>query len=94
MREERYSEDNQTINTYTADVEDSMKTVLFRKSTFKKYDCHAYSILTDHLQVKNIDKFNKYNSNLKATNIISFRKEFADMFEEELKGVNYEKENY
>lgn len=94
MREERYSEDGQTINTYNNDVEDSLKTVIFRKSVFKKYDCHAYSILTDNLKVNNIARFNKYGSDLKAKNIISFRKEFAEMFAIELnKGGFYEKKN-
>lgn len=85
MREERYSEDGSTINNYSSDVEDSLKTVIFRKSTFKKYDSCAYSILTDKLGVKNIEHFNAIGSDLKAKGIISFRTEFANMFEQEMK---------
>lgn len=79
MREERYSEDGQTLNTYDNDVEESLKTCIFRKSTFKKYDPCAYSIFTDSLPTENIEhKLGKYDS-LKCDKITSFRREFAEM---------------
>lgn len=88
MREERYSEDGACVNNYNSDIEDTMKFCLFRKKTFKMYDSHSYSVLTDHLKTNNIEKFNKFGVSLKAKNIISFRKEFAEMFDKELKGVD------
>lgn len=86
LREERYSEDGTTMNVYDNDVEESLKTVLFRKKTFKMYDPYAYSVLTDYLKTNNISHFNVIGSNLKATQMTSFRKEFVEMFKE-LKGV-------
>ena len=95
LREERYSEDGSTVNTYSSDVEDSLKTVVFRKSTFKKYDKHALSILTDKLKTLNIPHFNEIGSNLKATNLVSFRKEFNDLFNNYFTGgLNERKENF
>ncbi|MBE5757326.1 MAG: hypothetical protein E7345_00130 [Clostridiales bacterium] len=82
LREERYSEDGSTINTYNEDIEDTTKTVIFRKSTFKKYDCCCYSILTDNLPVLNIPMFNYKHDSLKASKIVSFRPEFANLFNE------------
>lgn len=84
MREERYTEDGSTMNVYHSDVEDSMKLCLFRKRVFKMYDYCAYSILTDNLPTDNVEKYNKIGSNLKATKLVSFRKEFVDMFNNEI----------
>lgn len=81
MREERFAEDGGSINVYEQDVEDSLKTVLFRKKTFKMYDSFAYSSLTDALPVKNELHYNKYGDSLKAESITSFRREFVAMFE-------------
>lgn len=93
MREERYSEDGQTLNTYDADVEDSLKTCIFRKSTFKKYDCCAYSIFTDDLPTDNIEHKLSKSDSLKCDKITSFRKEFADMLVETgLKGKENDEE--
>lgn len=89
MREERYSEDGSAINTYSEDLEDSLKTVIFRKSTFKKYDPCCYSSLTDHLHTLNIPLFNSKKSSIKADKIISFRKEFATIYDE----IKKEKKN-
>lgn len=90
MREERFSEDGSTINSYNDDLEDSLKTVLFRKKTFKMYDSFAYSSLTDDLPTKNIEYFNKIGTSLKADKITSFRKEFAQLYNG-LKSENIEK---
>ena len=80
MREERYTEDGSTINTYDKDVEDTLKTCIFRKKIFKTYDRHAYSILTDNLPLKNIYCYNPYGSDLKARSIVSFREEWLQLF--------------
>lgn len=85
MREERFAEDGSAVNVYEQDVEESLKTVLFRKKTFRMYDSFAYSSLTDCLPLKNNQNFNKIGSNLKAGNITSFRREFAEMYQK-LKG--------
>lgn len=81
MREERFSEDGGTVNVYDSDVEDSLKTVIFRKKTFKMYDSFAYSSLTDNLPTVNIPYKRSFGSSLKAENITSFRREFANMYE-------------
>ena len=88
MREERYSEDGTVINSYNEYVEDSMKTVLFRKRTFDMYDRFCFSVLTDDLPVKNIRHYNKIGSSLKVTSLPSFRRSFVEMFEK----LNREKE--
>lgn len=92
MREERFAEDGTAVNVYDSDVEDSLKTVLFRKKTFKMYDSYAYSSLTDDLPVKNDVHFNKIGSNLKAETITSFRREFAKMFDDLREQKEKEKE--
>lgn len=82
LREERYSEDGQTLNTYDKDVEESLKTCIFRKRVFKTYDMCAYSIFTDSLPTQNIShKLGKKDS-LKCDKITSFRKEFQTMLVE------------
>lgn len=81
MREERYSEDNTTLNNYDNDVEDLLKRCLMRKSTFKKYDSFCFSYLTDHLPFdtnKDTKKLTKYDS-LKANEVVSFRPEFFNL---------------
>lgn len=74
LRELRYSDDGQEINVYTEDVEESMKTIVCSKRIWKKFDCYCYSVLTDHLPVekKIIDK--THEKDLKAHEIVSFRK--------------------
>lgn len=79
MREERYSEDGSSTNIYNEDVENSLVRVLFRKSTFKRYDCFCFSVLTDNLPVKNIIIKNGKRDSLKAKTLVSFREEFADI---------------
>ena len=85
MREERYTEDKSAINVYDKDVEDTLKTCIFSKRVFKQYDPYCYSILTDNLDNSSVEHFNKIGSNLKAKKLISFRKEFVDLFNEGLK---------
>ena len=90
IREERYSEDGTTVNTFNEDIEVSVKTCLFSSAVFKYYDCYAYSILTDDLPIKakviSADK----NRSLKAIEIPSFNPAFYNMF---LKERKYEKES-
>lgn len=69
VREERYSEDGLAINTYNEDVEDSLKRVIVRKSVWKKFDCYAYSSMTDDKPV--YDNVQNAES-LKAQYICSF----------------------
>lgn len=80
MRELIYSEDGSTVNSFNEDIEESMKTVIFRKSTFKCYDSCAYSSLTDDLETLNIEHKLTKNDSLKATYLVSFRPEFASIF--------------
>lgn len=93
MREERYTEDGSTLNVYDKDVEDSLKTCIFNKRVFKQYDPYCYSILTDNKDTCNIEKYNEIGSNLKANKLISFRKEFVEMFNKEILGVENEKKD-
>ena len=51
VREERYSEDGMVVNSYNEDVEETLKRVIIRKSVWKKFDCYAYSAMTDNLEV-------------------------------------------
>lgn len=79
MREERFSEDNSTINNYDNDVEENLKRVIISKSVFKKYDSFAFSELTDLLPVSNNVIIKDKNDSLKIGQITSFRPEFADL---------------
>lgn len=79
LREEKYSEDGTTVNTYNEDVEESMKRVIMRSNIFKKYDSYCYSFFTDSLPTKNTElELTKYDS-LKAKQITSFRPEFVQL---------------
>lgn len=69
VREERYSEDGVAVNTYGEDVEDSLKRVIIPKSVWKKFDCYAYSSMTDGL---NVAKTLNQPKSLKAKRILSF----------------------
>lgn len=85
IREERYSEDGNAVNSYNDDIEESLKTVLFRKKIFKMYDRFSFSSLTDNLD-NSVKKYrHSIGENIKAEKITSFRKEFAELYEK-LKG--------
>ena len=71
MREERYSDDRGTINTYNEDVENTLKKVLIPKRVWKKFDAYCFSCLTDGLPVA--DNVIEDSTDLKARNIVSFR---------------------
>lgn len=70
VREERYSDDKGTVNTYGEDVEENLKTVLIPKSVWKKFDAYCFSVLTDDLPVS-ADV--RDSADLKARDIVSFR---------------------
>lgn len=71
IREERYSED--VTNTYGEDVEETLKLHIIPKSTWKKFDCYCYSILTDGKPETKGEINGKDLPDLKARNIISFK---------------------
>ena len=60
-----------TSNDFSEDVEESLKTVIVPKRTWKLFDCYCYSALTDHLPVE--DTLAKPND-LKARDVVTFKK--------------------
>lgn len=75
VQECRYSDDGTTLTISNEDVENTLKRVILRKSTWKYFDCYCYSILTDDLPVENTIIYNdKKTKDLKARKILSFRK--------------------
>lgn len=71
VREERYSDDNAVVNSYSEDLEDSLKTVLISKRVWKKFDAYCFSVLTDNLPVES--RLRSSAGDLKARDIVSFR---------------------
>ena len=69
VREERYSEDGTAVSTYDDDIEKTVRRVIVPKSVWKKFDCYAYSSMTDDLYVE--DNVVSATS-LKAKGILSF----------------------
>ena len=77
VEENRYSDDNSIIGVQDKDIEEKLKKVIIPKRTWKYFDCYCYSVLTDDLPVeKTIVKNNLQTQDLKANEIISFRKNF------------------
>ena len=75
VRELKYSEDGTTVNTYSEDVEETLKIVVVPKKTWKLFDRYCYSIITDNLPVrKNVVECPK---DLKARSIVSFKKYYT-----------------
>lgn len=81
VREERYSEDGGIRNNYNEDLEESLKKVLVRKKVWKIFDAFCYSTLTDNNPVEDNQIVSE---DLKANNIVSFRK---------WRSLDHEKEN-
>lgn len=52
VREERYSESGQTINSYNEDIDDSVKKVIVLKKVWQYFDCYCYSSMTDDLPIE------------------------------------------
>ena len=72
VREERYSDDNTTMNTYQSDVEDSLKRILISKKIWKKFDFRCYRNINNY---KNLNEENNivYPTSLLANDIVSFK---------------------
>lgn len=80
LREERYTEDGSTVNSYNDDIEESLKRVIIPKSVWKKFDCYCYSSMTDKLPV--YDTAEKADT-LKAKRILSFNERHSGEIDEE-----------
>ena len=75
VQECRYSDDGSTITVSNEDVEETLKSVILSKRNWKYFDCYCYSVLTDDLPVENRVVYNNIRtSDLKANNVLSFRK--------------------
>lgn len=73
VREERYSDDNSTINNYDSDVEDSLKKILVPKSCWKIFDYRCYRDLNNYQSLKEENNI-VHTQNLVAHDIVSFKK--------------------
>ncbi len=73
VREERYSDDNSTINNYDSDVEDSVKKILVPKSVWKIFDYRCYRDLNNYQSLHEESKV-VHTQNLVAHDIVSFKK--------------------
>lgn len=96
VRERVIGED--TLNVETKDVELNLRKVLIRKSTWKKFDSYAYSILTDELEVSDEVVEGKNLPDLKVRRFLSFKNwtdaEIAKNFRRfNKRGEHNEKEN-
>lgn len=84
--ENRYADDGSIVNGGEQDLENNLRKVIIRKKYWKYFDCYCYSKLTDDLPVNKDIIHNDKNSDLKANEILSFRKDF------DFKAENNEKE--
>lgn len=73
VQEQRYSDDGTVISSQTGDIDDNLKTLIIPKFVWKKFDCYAYSILTDNKPRYETKIDGKYRKDLKTHNIPSFR---------------------
>ena len=60
-----------TSNDFNEDVEETLKTMIVPKRTWKLFDCYCYSALTDHLPIESETVTTK---DLKARRILTFKK--------------------
>lgn len=90
VKECRYSEDGSVIATDNEDIENTVKRVIIPKSTWKKFDCYCYSVLTDDKPVNNNVIDGRKLKSLKAEEIVSFRPNFKKVKKE--KETNNDKE--
>ena len=75
VQELMYSDDGSLTSTFNEDVEETLKTVIIPKSTWKYFDCYCYSCMTDDLPVeKTIVDNSLKTKDLKARKIFTFRK--------------------
>lgn len=74
VREFTYSDDDSTIvNVQTEDTENTLRKVIIRKSTWKKFDTYSWSILTDDLPVEDKIIHGRELKDLKIHRIVSFK---------------------
>lgn len=75
VREMVYSDDNSMVNNFSEDIELSMRKIIILNSTYKKYDCYAYSTFTDYKDVYvNYDVEKKLpKEDLKVYQLVSFQ---------------------
>ena len=67
--------DNNVVNVFNGDVEESLKTLIIPKRTWKYFDCYCYSVLTDDLPVESTIINNSLKTkDLKARKIFTFKK--------------------
>ncbi len=74
VREMFFSEEGEAVNLIKDDAEDKLKWICVPKSTWKKFDCYCYSVLTDHLTVANKVTTAKDKKELKTDKIIEIGK--------------------
>lgn len=79
VREERYSEDGSVSSVYDDDVEKTLRKVIIPKSVWKKFDCYAYSSMTDD---KPLYDSEVCATSLKAKGILSFNERHNITIEE------------
>lgn len=86
VREMLYSEDGSMINNSSEDIELSMRNVLIFNSSYKSYDCYAFSTFTDYKTIYvDYDKAKKgYKDDLKTYQLVSFH-DFAKTMNKENK---------
>lgn len=92
VREMIHSEDD-SMNIYNSDIEDTMKLIVVPKRVWKQYDCHCYSIFTDNLpKVENVNyipiPINPFKrAYLKANRLLTLKK-YKTLNVEEFNNVN------
>lgn len=78
IREERYSDDGTVVNSYDADVEESLVRVIIPKKTWKLFDHYCFSTATDNLPVAdNVI----HSDDLKVHKLVSFRTEWDRLYD-------------
>ena len=70
VRECRYSDDGSVIAVEDKDTEETLRRVIIRKSTWKKFDAYCFSSLTDDLPVEREEVL---SDTLKVNKVFSFR---------------------
>lgn len=74
VQECRYSDDGTVIQAQNQDTEDTLKRVIIPKKVWKKFDSYCYSYLTDNLPVETKLVNGKELKDLKARDIVTFKK--------------------
>lgn len=84
-----------TINVVDKDLEEDLLPFWFLKTVYKKFDCYAFSYLTDDLPREDNQIDNTLCNDLKAKSIVSFRNflTIKNINKEELKKENKDEKN-